>query len=198
MAGAAVGYILSALDLLVYLCTLGPVFTILKLLKGKPVVKALTNASDAPRRRATSEKTLLTTPFPEANVGTLHDLMWHCGKIYANRPCFGTRTYLGEGTPDPEKGQRFPPRVFGETTWITVTPPFSLPPPSVSKADLDEGWCDCSSQHLRAPPTILSASPPEGAPEEPRVPTPCAITPLPPRPARAAPSPLTPWNVLQG
>lgn len=119
--GAAVGMILSALDLLVYFCTFGPLFTILKLLKPKPTVKAITNASDAPRRRTTSVKQLLKTPFPEANVYTLHDLMWHCGKIYRDRPAFGTRAFLGDGTADPEKGQRFPPKVFGETAWITVT-----------------------------------------------------------------------------
>jgi len=116
----AVGVVLSALDLLVYFCTLGPLFTILKLLKPKPTVKAITNASDAPRRRTTAIKEMLKTPFPEAHVYTLHDLMWHCGKIYSDRPCFGTRAFLGDGTADPEKGQRFPPKVFGETSWMTV------------------------------------------------------------------------------
>ena len=118
--GVAVGVILSALDFLVYCCTLGPIFTFLRALKRTPTVKAIGNASDAPRRRATSEKAMLTTPFPEANVATLHDLMWHVGKLFKDRPLFGTRTYLGEGTPDPEKGQRFPPKVFGETVWQTV------------------------------------------------------------------------------
>ena len=38
---------------------------------------------------------------------------------FASRPCIGTRTYIKEGTPDAAKGQRFPPRVFGETVWLT-------------------------------------------------------------------------------
>uniref|UniRef100_A0A7S1EAA8 AMP-dependent synthetase/ligase domain-containing protein n=1 Tax=Hemiselmis andersenii TaxID=464988 RepID=A0A7S1EAA8_HEMAN len=113
----AVGVILSAIDLFVYFATMGPLFSILKLLKSTPKVKAIGDASDAPRRRATSESAMLKTPFPEANVATLHDLMWHCGKIYASCPLFGTRTYLGEQAPDASKGQRFPPKVFGKTVW---------------------------------------------------------------------------------
>ena len=44
--------------------------------------------------------------------------MLHSGKVWADRPCLGTREYLREGTADPAKGQRFPPKVFGDTTWL--------------------------------------------------------------------------------
>jgi long-chain acyl-CoA synthetase len=121
--GFVLGVILSTIDLLVYFGTLGPLFTVLKFIKSlsAPTVKAIGDASDAPRRRTTNEHGLLKTPFPEANVATLHDMMWHCGKIYANCRLFGTRTFLGEQAADPAKGQRFPPKVFGETKWLTYS-----------------------------------------------------------------------------
>eukprot|EP00285_Hemiselmis_virescens_P018878 CAMPEP_0173379554 /NCGR_PEP_ID=MMETSP1356-20130122/2452_1 /TAXON_ID=77927 ORGANISM="Hemiselmis virescens, Strain PCC157" /NCGR_SAMPLE_ID=MMETSP1356 /ASSEMBLY_ACC=CAM_ASM_000847 /LENGTH=754 /DNA_ID=CAMNT_0014332911 /DNA_START=52 /DNA_END=2316 /DNA_ORIENTATION=+ len=113
----AVGIILSAIDLMVYFATFGPLFTVLKMFRSVPAVKAITDASDAPRRRATSVQALSKTPYPEANVATLHDLMWHVGVIFKDCRLFGTRTYLGEQPADPAKGQRFPPKVFGKTNW---------------------------------------------------------------------------------
>ena len=47
-------------------------------------------------------------------ITTVHELMQHTFAKYASKNCFGTRTYLGEHTPE---GARFPLKMFGETTW---------------------------------------------------------------------------------
>lgn len=111
------GYFLSTLDFTLWLLTLGPIKSVLKLLKSKPKVISVGNGPDAPRRRVLDGGKLLESPSPE--IKTLHDIMKHSAVTYADRACMGTRQYLGEGTADPSKGQRFPPKLFGETTWIT-------------------------------------------------------------------------------
>jgi hypothetical protein len=118
--GLVLGAILSCVDLFLYFVSLGPVFTFFKLLKSSPKVKAIGPGTDAPRRRVTSKNDLLKSPYPEANVATLHDLMCHAANLFKDRPLFGTRTYLGEVPANPEKGQRFPPKHFGDTVWVTV------------------------------------------------------------------------------
>ena len=47
---------------------------------------------------------------------TVHELMQFAFAKYGNKRLFGTRTYLGEHTPE---GARFPLKKFGETTWTT-------------------------------------------------------------------------------
>jgi hypothetical protein len=113
-----VGYSLSALDFAVWVITLGPFKTMYKLFFTKrPTVKLLGNTPDAPWRQVTYSKELIDKPYPD--IVTLYDVMRTSSAKYAEKPCFGTRAYLGEGKPDPAKGQRFPPKVFGETSWMS-------------------------------------------------------------------------------
>ena len=110
--------LLSTFDFAAWILTLGPFKTIYKLLFTKrPTISLIGNAPDAPRRQTTYSSELIAKPYPE--VATLYDVFKVSGSKYADRPCFGTRQYLGEGKPDPAKGQRFPPKMFGETNWQT-------------------------------------------------------------------------------
>ena len=111
------GYFLSSLDFTLWILTLGPIRSLIQLFKSKPKVVAMGNDPDAPRRRVIGTESLLETPHPD--IKTIYDIMKRSAVTFANRPCFGTRNYLREGTADPSKGQRFPPKVFGDTTWIT-------------------------------------------------------------------------------
>ena len=56
------GWVLSSVDLCVWIITLGPVKAILQLLKALPKVLAINDAPDAPRRRANAFKEL-QVPF---------------------------------------------------------------------------------------------------------------------------------------
>jgi hypothetical protein len=116
------GYVLSTLDLAAWLLTFGPIKLLMKFLKSKPRILPTSEALDAPRRRVTGSKELLAVPFPE--VQTLYDIMKRSSSVFSDRPCLGSRQYLKEGTPDPAKGQRFPPKVFGDTTWLTYKEAF--------------------------------------------------------------------------
>ena len=112
-----VGCFLSTVDFALWLLTLGPVKLLLKLFKSHPKILPVDDKPDAPRRRVTGSKELMGKPVPE--VSTLYEIMVRSGKVFADRPCLGTRIYLKEGKADPSKGQRFPPKVFGETVWLT-------------------------------------------------------------------------------
>jgi hypothetical protein len=112
-----VGYILSSVDFALWLLTFGPVKLLLNFLKKHPKILPVNDKPDAPRRRVTGSAELMGQPVPE--IATLYDIMKRSAKEFADRPCVGTREYLKEGTADPLKGQRFPPRVFGSTTWLT-------------------------------------------------------------------------------
>ena len=81
-------------------------------------VKAISDAPDAARRRADFDA-LTTTPYPKDNLISVFDLAQRSVRIYKDRPCLGTRAFLGTQKADPKKGQRFDPEVFGETQWVT-------------------------------------------------------------------------------
>jgi hypothetical protein len=111
------GYVLSTFDFALWLLTFGPVKLLLKLFKSQPKILPVDDKPDAPRRRVTGKKELQGKPVPE--ISTLYEIMVRSGRVFADRPCVGTRIYLKEGTADASKGQRFPPKVFGETMWLT-------------------------------------------------------------------------------
>lgn len=64
---------------------------------------------------------LTTTPYPKENLISVFDLVQRSVRVYAERPCLGTRAFLGTQKADPAKGQRFDPEVFGPTDWITYS-----------------------------------------------------------------------------
>lgn len=120
MALVILGFVLSAIDFILWFITFGPLKTILAALFGKTCkVVAITDAPDAPRRRNYAVKALPMSPFPDDGVDTLYTMMMRSATKFADRPCMGTRQLLGEKPKDPSKGQRFNPKWFGPTDWIT-------------------------------------------------------------------------------
>eukprot|EP00286_Rhodomonas_abbreviata_P024796 CAMPEP_0181301956 /NCGR_PEP_ID=MMETSP1101-20121128/7706_1 /TAXON_ID=46948 /ORGANISM="Rhodomonas abbreviata, Strain Caron Lab Isolate" /LENGTH=751 /DNA_ID=CAMNT_0023407307 /DNA_START=32 /DNA_END=2287 /DNA_ORIENTATION=+ len=116
---AVVGLVLSSMDLALWCITFGPLKYILSFLNPRAKVLAVTDAPDAPRRRIESVQEMHASPFPEDRVDTLFNMMQRSVSMFANRPCFGTRQLLGEKPKDPKKGQRFNPKWFGDTNWMT-------------------------------------------------------------------------------
>ena len=115
-----IGSILCFLDLVAYVFTLGPLWTLINSFKTSPKIVNVSSKDDAARRRDYTLKGLVESPCPNDNVTTLTDLLLYATKKFADRPCFGTRDYLGElSEPDPAKGQRFKPKHFGQTSWMT-------------------------------------------------------------------------------
>jgi hypothetical protein len=123
MGYAVVGAIFCFFDLVAYVFTLGPIWTLIKSFKTAPKIVNVNAKEDSARRRDYCVSSgLLESPYPNDNVTTLTDVLLYSGKKFADRPCFGTRDYLGElSEADPAKGQRFKPKHFGETTWLTYS-----------------------------------------------------------------------------
>ena len=115
------GSILCFLDLVAYVFTLGPLWTLINSFRTSPKIVNVNTKDDSAKRRAYCLSGFVESPCtPEDNVTNLTELMLYATKKFADRPCFGTRDYLGElSEPDPAKGQRFKPKHFGETTWLT-------------------------------------------------------------------------------
>eukprot|EP00918_Siedleckia_nematoides_P023790 GHVU01051344.1.p1 GENE.GHVU01051344.1~~GHVU01051344.1.p1 ORF type:complete len:732 (+),score=185.52 GHVU01051344.1:2-2197(+) len=89
------------------------------MLKGSPKIKTIGDQPDAARQRA-DYKELTTTPFPKDNLISVFDLAQRSVRMYRDRPCLGTRSYLGTQKADPKKGQRFDPELFApEVQWVT-------------------------------------------------------------------------------
>jgi acyl-CoA synthetase (AMP-forming)/AMP-acid ligase II len=115
-----IGSILCFLDLVAYLFTLGPIWTLINSFRTAPKIVNVSSKDDAARRRDYTLKGLVESPCPNDNVSTLTDLFLYATTKFASRPCFGTRDYLGElSEPDLAKGQRFKPKHFGQTMWMT-------------------------------------------------------------------------------
>lgn len=82
-------------------------------------IKTIGDQPDAARQRA-DYKELTTTPFPKDNLISVFDLAQRSVRMYRDRPCLGTRSYLGTQKADPKKGQRFDPELFApEVQWVT-------------------------------------------------------------------------------
>ena len=115
-----IGSLFCFFDLVAYVCTLGPIWTLIKSFNSYPRIVNVSSKDDAARRRDYTLTGLVESPYPNDNVTTLTDLFLYATKKFADRPCFGTRDYLGElSEPDPAKGQRFKPKHFGQTSWMT-------------------------------------------------------------------------------
>jgi len=112
------GVVLRLIDVSLWFVTFGPIKTLMLMLKSSTEVKAVTDAADAPRRLA-EYPALTTTPYPKDNLISIFDLVQRSVKEYSDRPCLGTRSFLGTQKFDPKKGQRFDPELFGDTQWVT-------------------------------------------------------------------------------
>mmetsp|Transcript_11315 Transcript_11315/g.45824 ORF Transcript_11315/g.45824 Transcript_11315/m.45824 type:complete len:780 (-) Transcript_11315:430-2769(-) len=104
-------WLLWTLDFLVWLLTLvGPIATLRWLVRGKYSVATET----AVRRKKPAE--LVTSAVAGKEIRTVPDLVDYVADAFGSIPAMGTRTFLGDYTPE---GARFPLKKFGETTWIT-------------------------------------------------------------------------------
>lgn len=122
MAYAVIGSIFCFFDMVAYVCTLGPLWTLTNSFRTAPKIVNVNGKEDSARRRDYCVSGLLESPNPNENVTTLTDVLLNSARKFADRPCFGTRDYLGELTEaDPAKGQRFKPKHFGATTWLTYS-----------------------------------------------------------------------------
>mmetsp|Transcript_8477 Transcript_8477/g.18471 ORF Transcript_8477/g.18471 Transcript_8477/m.18471 type:complete len:779 (-) Transcript_8477:149-2485(-) len=103
-------WLLWALDFCIWLITIiGPIKWLCSLCRKKSSVQT----TDGSWRNAESVNGLRTSLYD--NYDTVPATMaWVCEK-YAKRPAMGTRTFLGEHTPN---GSKFPLKMFGDTTWI--------------------------------------------------------------------------------
>jgi long-chain acyl-CoA synthetase len=81
----------------------------------KPIKSSVEHGEPGQRRRYGRE--LAKSPYP--GVTTCYELLQRSWARYAELPCLGTRTYIGEYKPD-EK-MRFPLQMFGETVWETYS-----------------------------------------------------------------------------
>ena len=70
-------------------------------------IKCIGNQPDAARQRADFDE-LTTTPFPKDNLISVFDLGQRSVRTFKDRPCLGTRTYLGTQKADPYHPQPAP------------------------------------------------------------------------------------------
>lgn len=70
-------------------------------------VRAIGNAADAAKTRGGFDD-LTTTPYPKDNLTSVFDLVQRSIRLYKDRPCLGTRAYLGTQKADPSVPPPFP------------------------------------------------------------------------------------------
>ena len=73
-----------------------------------------TSGDETVLRRKGFESNLMASPASDLATGW--DVLNNAFKQHADRPSMGTRTFLGEHTPD---GAKAALKMFGETTWMT-------------------------------------------------------------------------------
>lgn len=120
------GGILTLLDLIVWVLTLGPIWMILKMTKtrstwARPVNEIEINGSlpaSAVWRsmEAIENGDFSVSPYPAEGVDTLYRVMERSWKRYADRKAQGNRPLLSWRT---DEGFKFPAKVFGQTQWRT-------------------------------------------------------------------------------
>mmetsp|Transcript_4297 Transcript_4297/g.7149 ORF Transcript_4297/g.7149 Transcript_4297/m.7149 type:complete len:735 (+) Transcript_4297:70-2274(+) len=118
------GAVLIALDVLIWIISLGPLFTLFKIAKARtkfaaPVAKENINKDGAPSKVWRSVEAIEAGKLissPTAGVTTVYELLVISYKKYADAKAQGTRPLL-EWRKD--EGYKFPAKVFGTTEWRT-------------------------------------------------------------------------------
>ena len=119
-------WLLWILDFVAWIITLGPIPWIARAFRGqksaliarnKPADRIGLGALTAGGVNQVSPQIAPICKIKGAeDVETVHDLMQRSLTMFASRPAFGTRKYLGEHKLE---GARFPLKMFGESSWLT-------------------------------------------------------------------------------